>query len=75
MVRNRLTDAWDEQRPREELDQTYRSSAEGDYSVRPLWAGEGLDLVTAIETPQSIVADVVATAAQRIATVRHLLDG
>ena len=33
------------------------------------------DLVTAIETPQSIVADVVAAAAQRIAAVRHLLAG
>lgn len=73
VVRNRLTDAWDERRPREELDQAYRESKAGDYRVRPLWAGEGLDLVTAIETPQSIVDDVVATAAQRIGAVRHLL--
>lgn len=73
VVRNRLTEAWDDRRDRVELDRTYRESAEGDYSVRPLWAGEGLDLVTAIETPQSIVDDVIATAAQRIAAVRHLL--
>ena len=73
VVRNRLTEAWDDRHGRDELDRTYRESTEGDYSVRPLWAGEGLDLVTAIETPQSIVDDVIATAAQRIAAVRHLL--
>jgi nitronate monooxygenase len=73
VVRNRLTDAWNDRRPREELDRAYRESDDGDYGVRPLWAGAGLDLVTAIETPQSIVDDMVTTAAQRIAAARHLL--
>lgn len=66
-VRNRLTDEWDSHADLSEADRMFRSSAPDDFSIRPLWAGEGLDLIAQIETPASIVTGIVAEAVNRIA--------
>jgi nitronate monooxygenase len=77
-VRNDLIDRWDDHLDedaarRRELEAAYRASAVDDYSMRPLWAGEGLDLITGIEPAASIVWDVVNEAAHRITASQQLL--
>ena len=72
-VRNRLTDEWAQRGDLAEAGRMFEASAADDFDVRPLWAGEGLDLITAIETPASIVAEVVADAAARISNAQRLL--
>lgn len=78
-VRNELVEGWERlqrsETSREELESAYRESAEDDYSMRPLWAGEGLDLITGIEPAGAIVAEVVTDASRRIrAAGRMLVD-
>lgn len=72
-VRNRLTDEWESRADLTEAGRLFTSSAPDDYSVRPVWAGEGIDLISRIETPATIVADVVAQAAELFATSRRFL--
>lgn len=79
-LRNDLVDRWDDHRAedtasRRALEAAFHASATDDYSMRPLWAGEGLDLVTGIEPAASIVADVVSEAIHRITTAQQLLIG
>ncbi len=66
VVRNRLTDRWSEisSSPTELEAQraAYRSSAEDDYTIRALWAGEALDMVDAIEPAGTIIARIVQEA-------------
>lgn len=73
VVRNRLTDEWKDRHDPVEAERMFRAAAADDYAVRPLWAGEGLDLITGIESPASIVESVVTEAAQRIMSSRQLV--
>lgn len=65
-VRNRLTEWWDTDpdraRHHDEQVERFRAAAADDYSVRPLWAGEGIDLVGSIEPAAGIVTGIVAEA-------------
>lgn len=62
VIRNEMTQRWEQDRDVDALGDLYRASAPDDYGVRPLWAGEGLDLVTSIDDPSAIVARTVAEA-------------
>jgi nitronate monooxygenase len=72
-VRNRLTDEWNERHDQVGAERMFRSAAADDYAVRPLWAGEGLDLIASIESPESIVLDVVTTAARLIMSAQQFV--
>ena len=74
VLRNRLTDEWDDRRDEPAATAGFHASAEDDYGVRPLWAGEGLDLITAIETPASIIATVVDEAVRRLIAGQRLIQ-
>lgn len=56
-----------------ELSAAFHASAPDDFSMRPLWAGEGLDLVTSIEPAGAIVRDVMAEAASILRAAHDLL--
>lgn len=73
VVRSELTDAWAKERDETSAAETYRASAPDDYGVRPLWAGEGLDLISAIETPADIVDSMVADAVRCLRGAAGLL--
>lgn len=73
VVRNRFTEAWDASPDLAVATEQFRASAPDDYAVRPLWAGEGLDLVTAIDEPGEIVARTVREAVARLTASQHLL--
>lgn len=73
VVRNRLTDEWNDRHDLVETERMFRAAAADDYAVRPLWAGEGLDLIASIESPESIVSDVVTDAAHRIIASQRFL--
>lgn len=76
VVRNPFTEEWHRNRDKSAAGETYWSSAPDDYDVRPLWAGEGLDLITGIETPAAIVRSVVAQAIECLRTAGSLVvDG
>lgn len=58
------------------LELAYEQAAEGDYTVKELWAGEGLDLIHSIEPAATIIAAIVGQASQCLAngaqrTVAH----
>lgn len=77
-VRNRLIDWWEDHGDADTAEQEpvkaeYHSTAEDDYSMRPLWAGEGVDLVRTIERAGDVVASVVAEAASQIKAAQQLL--
>jgi len=75
-IRNDLVDRYDDHLDadgRRALAATYTASAADDYSLRPLWAGEGLDLVTGIEPAAAIVRDVVRGAARCIVAAQGSL--
>lgn len=74
-VRNRLTDEWDARADLAVAGQMFAASAPDDYGIRPLWAGEGLDLITGIETPASIISDMVIDAARRLSTTQQFVVG
>ena len=60
-VRNRLTDAWDQADGGpdiERLRDRYRASATDDYSMRPIWAGEGVEQIKAIVTAAEVVSEL-----------------
>ena len=79
-LRNDLVDQWDDDLGadadrRAALEAAFRNSAADDYSMRPLWAGEGLDLVDGIGSAAAIVRNVVDDAARCITAAQHLLIG
>ncbi len=79
VVRNDFTTRWDAQpdHPESQLDSLrgrYRASSEDDYSIRPLWAGEGLDLITSIEPASLIVESVVASAIAALNGATNLIS-
>jgi nitronate monooxygenase len=73
-LRNRLTERWEHHPDHHELEALYRASEHDDYSVRPLWAGEGLDLVTAIDDPSTIIDRTVDEAIGRLRSARSMLE-
>lgn len=63
VVRNALVERWEHDHAglaarRDELKARYESAAD-DYSIRALWAGEGLDLITEIVPAATLVTDIV----------------
>ncbi|NLD78489.1 MAG: nitronate monooxygenase [Acidimicrobiales bacterium] len=68
VVRSSFTEEWRRSRDEAAASERYWASAPDDYDVRPLWAGEGLDLISAIETPDDIVRSVVDQAIARLRT-------
>ena len=77
VVRNRISDEWDpdsDDARRAELRAALRGAAADDYGVKPLWAGEGLDLIDAIEPAAAILRSIVSTAAKLLAAAPGLLD-
>lgn len=72
-VRNRLTDEWDANADISTIDRMYASSSPDDFALRPLWAGEGIGLISTIESPASIMAEVIADAVMLIGQAQHLL--
>jgi nitronate monooxygenase len=79
VVRNRLVDMYElggtDPAARERMAEEFRASASDDYSMRPLWAGEGLDLIRDIPSAGSIVEQIAADAAMRIRSAQGLLRG
>ena len=77
VIGNRLTDWWSEHQAdpgsHEPVKAEYRATAPDDYSMRPLWAGEGIDLVHSIETAADVVASVVAQAVGQLRSSQRLL--
>lgn len=49
----------------EELRATYADSRDGDYEIRPLWAGEGVGLIDSVP-PATIIVDEVVKTAERL---------
>lgn len=73
-ITNRTTRRWDEE-PKsraqiEELRTWYRSSANEDYDVRPLWAGEGLDQIRSIAPAAQIIDAILDGAAKTLGHCR-----
>ncbi len=67
-LRNAFLETWrdrvDELRARPEVRATYRGAVDrGDRSAVPVWAGEGIDLVTSVTSARDLVADLSAQAA------------
>jgi nitronate monooxygenase len=64
VIANSFVASWDDRHDthRQTLEDTYRGAADDDYSVQPLWAGEGLDLIHDIEPAGTIIARLVADA-------------
>ena len=72
VIRNQLVERWDghPEQLAQRFDQArseFDAAAEDDYSVKPLWAGEGLDLIHEIGTAASIIARIIADATSTIA--------
>ncbi len=75
VVSNELTQQWAADPNVAEAEQRFRASAADDYAVRPLWAGQGLDMITSIESPAAIIADVIGQAVTCIERAqRQLVD-
>ena len=72
-LRNELIARWDGGVDPEQLRREYRRSAPDDHSVRPVWVGEGLDLVTSIEPAADIIASVIADAKRAIESASSLI--
>lgn len=70
-VRNRMTDAWHGDDPDGSLAREFHATPRGDYSMWPLWAGEGVDMITSIDTPAEILERVVA---ETVAALRRSAD-
>ena len=73
-VRNRLVDEWEAGTEESRLRALYSGAADDDYTLRPLWAGEGLDLITSIESAATIIESTVADAVRRLESAADLLD-
>ncbi len=64
---------WDGGTAHAELRTLYSGAADDDYTLKPLWAGEGLDLITGIDSAASIVESIVADAVRRLESADGLL--
>ncbi|MEO6122555.1 MAG: nitronate monooxygenase [Ilumatobacteraceae bacterium] len=56
------------------LELDYRRADEDDYTVKELWAGEGIDLIDGVQPAATIIADIVAQAARCLTAGQSLLD-
>jgi nitronate monooxygenase len=74
-VRNEFVNRWKDHLDMDVAQRMYQGSAVDDYSIRALWAGEGLDLITSIESASSILLRVVTQAATRIRASQSMLVG
>jgi nitronate monooxygenase len=78
-VRNRLIERWHDQPEAvitchpEAVDE-YAAARDEGYSVKPLWAGEGLDLISGIAPAKAIVDRIVADASGLLAGERRTGD-
>lgn len=80
VVTNRLVQRWDALRDHSPdaiagLVEEFHASAADDYSMRPLWAGEGLDMIDSIEPAGSVVAAIVAQAVGALSGASAMLGG
>ena len=71
VLRNRLVEQWHGHRQalaaqQEALASAYRQAAADDHSIRAVWAGECVDLVSAIDSAASVVRTTVASAISRL---------
>lgn len=75
VIVNSFVGSWDDRHgtQRETLEDTYRGAADNDYSIQPLWAGEGLDLIDAITPAAEIIARIVADASRLLETASSSL--
>ncbi len=78
-VKNRLIERWHDDLPglveqAGPLRDAYRASDPDDYSVRALWAGDGLDLVADIPSAGAIVEAVVDAAIQHLRRAAALVE-
>lgn len=55
----------------ERMRNTYSTSRADDYSVRPLWAGEGVDMIDSIRPAADIMDHIVSTAEQLLGGAGH----
>lgn len=69
-VRNSMTERWLDHPDADALRDEFRTAADDDYSIRPLWAGEGLDLIDRIESAGAILERVIEEATARLDSVR-----
>lgn len=79
LVTNALVERWQDDLDglrvnRDELKAAYEAADPGDYSVRALWAGEGLDLITRTLPAADIVAAVVADAISALEGARQTVE-
>ncbi|HQZ32806.1 MAG TPA: nitronate monooxygenase [Ilumatobacteraceae bacterium] len=73
VVANEFTQHWAADPDVADAERRFRASAADDYSVRPLWAGQGLDMITSIQSPAAIMADIISQAVGCINDVRRKL--
>jgi nitronate monooxygenase len=73
VVRNRFTERWAADPNAADAEQMYREAADDDYTVRALWAGQGLDMITSIQSPAAIMASIVGRAVACIEAAQRLL--
>lgn len=78
VIRNEFTLGWDAEPDHpdsqiERLLSIYTTSVDADYSIRPLWAGEGIELVTSIEAASSIIDSVVSDAVAALGGATNLI--
>ncbi len=72
-IRNRLVDEWDAGAGKPRLHAMYAEATSGDYTLKPVWAGEGLDLIRSIEPAATIIDVIIAEAVERLGQASDLL--
>ncbi len=73
VVANEFTQQWATDPDVGDAERRFRASSPDDYTVRPLWAGQGLDMITSIQSPAAIIADVISQAVSCINDARRKL--
>lgn len=76
-LRNQFTDAWQGRELELQTDETalaaYRAGVgRGDPDYAPIWAGESVDLITALDAASALVARIGEQAEHAIATARNM---
>jgi nitronate monooxygenase len=69
-LRNSLSDEWSADlspAERQALLEKFRNARPDDYSIRPLWAGEGLDLIHSSQPAAAVIDEIVTHAAALLA--------
>lgn len=72
-IRNRLVNEFDSGADEADLHAMFAQATSEDYTMRPVWAGEGLDLITSIEPAATVVEAVVAEAVACLGRANSLL--